>query len=399
MEQNKVSRRKFLELGGALSVIAVGGSACVAREGEGEVYRPWSDWDKLSPYPLPLVGAGILASNPHNTQPWRFRVTQSRIDLFADLGRSLGAMDPYHREMMLGLGCALENMCLSSRLPGMGTYVSLMPDRRNGSFVARLDLVDWSEDPPVKSSRRQPRPSSALYTAIPFRHTDRAAYTNRTISDEDFRELLSLPDPETTGPARLHLFRRPNELPPISALTVEATEQIIADREMSRASAAWGLRKSAEFEKLRDGIRLEDHGLPRYKVRLEDWFPISEQAGNRYWLEATRDRQCATAAAYGIISVPKKYDRVQTLQAGRLWQRIHLRASFDGLSVQPLNQAVEVADREIELKKKTRFGDALRSLTGPGHEATFLFRIGHSNAPENYSPRRPVSAVVEQSPG
>ena len=57
-----------------------------------------------------LVRAGILAASPHNTQPWRFRVSPTRVELYADPARSLGAFDPYLREMHIGLGCAVENM-------------------------------------------------------------------------------------------------------------------------------------------------------------------------------------------------------------------------------------------------------------------------------------------------
>ncbi len=64
--------------------------------------------------PLALVAAGILASNPHNTQPWIFRVTDTQIDILADTRRHLGTFDPYLREMHLGLGCAVENMALAA---------------------------------------------------------------------------------------------------------------------------------------------------------------------------------------------------------------------------------------------------------------------------------------------
>jgi hypothetical protein len=37
-------------------------------------------------------------------------VGATRIELFADVRRNLGAFDPYLREMHIGLGCALENM-------------------------------------------------------------------------------------------------------------------------------------------------------------------------------------------------------------------------------------------------------------------------------------------------
>ena len=64
--------------------------------------------------PLALARATILASNAHNAQPWLFNVSDSRIELYADAGRNLGAADPYLREMHLSLGCALENLIIAA---------------------------------------------------------------------------------------------------------------------------------------------------------------------------------------------------------------------------------------------------------------------------------------------
>jgi nitroreductase len=64
--------------------------------------------------PLALVRAALLASNPHNTQPWLFKLTPAKVELYAHTARNLGSFDPYLREMHIGLGCALENMLLAA---------------------------------------------------------------------------------------------------------------------------------------------------------------------------------------------------------------------------------------------------------------------------------------------
>ena len=42
----------------------------------------------------------------HNTQPWRFTVTEQAIELYADPGRQL-LEDPAGREMIISCGAAL----------------------------------------------------------------------------------------------------------------------------------------------------------------------------------------------------------------------------------------------------------------------------------------------------
>ena len=116
MPSRSHSRRQTLRLGGALTLVFAGGRLQTANaEGqilpEGDAYAPWGLWNdpSLRGAPLALVAAAVLAANPHDTQPWLFRISDDAIEVLADLSRNLGAMDAFVREMHLGLGCAIED--------------------------------------------------------------------------------------------------------------------------------------------------------------------------------------------------------------------------------------------------------------------------------------------------
>jgi hypothetical protein len=172
--QRKISRRKVFALAGTGTlVLVVGGGVWRAADqgvfstGEGAAYEPWDDWRTTTKGPLDLVRAAILAANPHNSQPWLFHVTPTQIDLFADYRRNLGTVDPFLREMHIGLGCALENLLLAATANGYITKVTLLPDAADATLVARIGLT------------RGNVPVSDLYPFIPQRHTNRAIHTTR----------------------------------------------------------------------------------------------------------------------------------------------------------------------------------------------------------------------------
>ena len=130
----------------------------VFETGDGSAYDAWRDWEKGSG-PLALVSAAILAANPHDYQAWVFHVTPSRIDLFADRQRSLGSIDPFEREMYVGLGCALENLLQAAPAHGYRTQLTLLPTPGQRVHAARVDLAGgprrrWA----LYEARAQPGP-------------------------------------------------------------------------------------------------------------------------------------------------------------------------------------------------------------------------------------------------
>ena len=61
------------------------------------------------PEMLDLRRHATLAPNGHNTQPWRFRVGQNRIEIVPDFSRRTPIVDPDDHHIFVSLGCAAEN--------------------------------------------------------------------------------------------------------------------------------------------------------------------------------------------------------------------------------------------------------------------------------------------------
>ena len=260
----------------------------------GPAYRPWDEWgDRDRDRRLEPLRAATLAASPHNTQPWLFDVSFDAIDVYADRARHLGSFDPFRREMHLGLGCAIENLVCAARFFGFAADVQ--------PAKGRLELAPGSQ--PVLAAhiavtKGQPWPDP-LFEAIPRRHTNRGAYREEPIAPD---RLLELTDLVSRSPVRVVLLVDKGARHEFGALIVAATEQIVADREMSMDSFGWIRVGRREVLAHRDGITIDASGTGRLKTMAAKLLPdLDAMAIDRIWLNTTRDVHTQTASVLGMI--------------------------------------------------------------------------------------------------
>ena len=391
-EEGRITRGAFLKAAGATLVLVAGGGVWRAEERgvfgpeKGPAFESWENWrTEGGEGLLALVSAAILAANAHNAQPWLFEVGGSRIDLFVDRSRNIGAIDPFSREMYIGLGCALENLLLAARARGYEYRITLAPDRSDPTHAARVSL-----SPGSKPKNKEVSP---LYEAIPMRHTNRYPYdTSRPVRRETLSALGALNDEQAI---EVSWFTEEAKRQKVGGLLVDAAKAINADERQSYDNSLRWLRQDEEaIRRHRDGLTLGTMGLSGSMLLAAKMFPSpSLQSSGEAWLSLLRG-QVRSASAFGILTVRDYGDDAQRMRAGRLWQRMHLWAAAHGLAAQPMNQLHERDDREVQLGLEPRFRDALRDLVSDSSwRAIFTFRLGHPTQSAPLSPRRSVGNV------
>ena len=387
------TRRAFLRraglAGGTAVVLSAGGLSYraydqgVLETGDGGAYDAWRDWEQGAG-PLALVSAAILAANPHDRQAWVFHVTPSRIDLYADRTRALGSIDPFDREMYVGLGCALENLLQAATAHGYRARPTLQPTAGVPVHAARVDLSPG------------PRRRGALYTAVPKRHTDRSAYRNTSVAPQALARMSALAG--GLPGVRLHWFTADADRARIGALMVGAARALTQDRQQSRDGFRLFRSSWDDIQKHKDGLTLDAQGLSALTTSIAKLLPAtSRSAGDRFWVDQTRKTHTRTAAAYGIVAVPDATDTGHRLNGGRLLERTHLWAAANGIALQHMNQMTERADRERELGLPATFGSQVQGLIpDAGWEPLVTFRIGYAESDDGQrlSPRRRRQDVV-----
>lgn len=396
-----LGRRKVLGWGAGLATAACGGLLGRAwyrgafNPGQGPAFEAWSEWER-EPLkgPEALIQAAVLAASPHNTQPWKFVLAGNRIHALADLDRNLGAMDPLRRELVISLGCALENLVQAA--PLAGCQVEFL-ERATGKVQdgPRNGLREMA----VLGLQETPRSAPILARVIPRRHTHRGPYLRSKVVPGPIRdELSAIAASEELG---LVLFDEGPDRQAFEALTLAATRAILEDPGMLQANAPWMRHSRRDIETRPDGVTLDNAGLSPFLLAVAKTLPplsIATEMG--YWESAMRDVALATSPSMGFLLVKDRLDVGQALKAGRVWERMHLAATGYGLALQPMNQIPEMLDRDLEMGRSPRWPDLGRLIhrLAPGMELTFAFRAGYPVRRALPSPRRPLREVLTFEP-
>lgn len=384
-----MNRRNFIQSAGVLSIFVAGGTVWraidqgVFSSSQGQAYQEWTNWQsQKSAGLLGLVHSAILAASPHNSQPWLFKISTSSIDLYADTKRHVGAIDPFLREMYMGVGCALENLLLAAKANGYSYQLRYFPSPADPSLAASIVF------------KKDQATVSTLYHAIPHRHTNRGAHDTMRPISTNIMNALSMLANELTH-VKLVWLDKKTDRSHFFDLIEQATNEIILDEQQSKSSFHWLRKNWQELQDKKDGVSIDTTGIsPALRAIAKILPSISRESSDQYFLGAMKKQRDQTDMI-GIIMVKNNRDNTHRLQGGRYWQRMHLWGTTERLAMQPVNQIPERIDRNDSLGKKSIFVGQMHGLLNQTQWQVLMpFRIGHPLQEALPSPRRHVNDVV-----
>lgn len=311
-----------------------------------------------------LAGHAILAPSSHNTQPWRLRLTEGRLDLLADRSRALPVVDPEDRALVISCGAALGHLRVAAEALGQGLDVTLLPDPAEPDLLARI----------LAGPACAPRRPELLH-AIAARRTTRAAFTGEPLPP-GLLDTLASPAPGVA----LHWRTAPPDRHALAELIAEGDRAQMADPGFRGELAAWVRSRHAAS---RDGMSGAAFGMPDILSFM------GAMAIRRFDMgagQAAHDMALAdNSPALGVLATPGDTP-LDWLRAGEGLSRAILALTAAGLKHSYLNQPIEVPTLRPRLA----------ALLGTHDHPQILLRAGHGPdiAP---SVRRPLHEVLVEA--
>ncbi|TDV42555.1 Acg family FMN-binding oxidoreductase [Actinophytocola oryzae] len=304
------------------------------------------------------------APSIHNTQPWRWRIGDGSVHLFADRGRQVVATDPDGRDLIVSCGAALHHLRVAFAALGWATSVHRLPDPALPDHLASLELT----------SREPTGADVAAAAMISQRRADRRPMSDWPVSPghlahiaERARAQGALAVPITDPGARFELA---------GAIAQAAVIQ--------RGRAGYAVELATWTGRARGG----DDGVPAANIPTGG----IQDADSREFPHGTLTRP--TGKRYGqrtelLVIATSGDDVLSRLRAGEATSAALLAATELGLASCPLSQPLEIAAARDTVRD---------SVLGGTAEPQLVIRLGWapiSADPLSATPRRAVDDIIE----
>jgi hypothetical protein len=332
---------------------------------------PWSVSEDDFPAGAPfaeqfafLLNYAVLAPSSHNTQPWRFRVCEEFVELFADRSRGLPVVDPDDRALTISCGAALFHLRLAMRYYGLGDACELLPTS-DSDLLAHVRVSGI----PAETTDVQ-----AMFRAILKRRTNRQVFESRDVPDSVLVDLQAAAKREG---ASLVIVRGDYRRTVIVDLIAAGDRAQLSNKSFRRELAAW----------VRPNHSNANDGIPGYGFGFSDVVALTGPFVIRTFdlgnFQAARDRELAEGSPV-IAAITTAGDLpINWLAAGQALARVLLLARANRVWASFLNQPIEVEALRPQVRE---------ALDLDGYPQLIL-RMGY--APEvRPTPRRAVEEVI-----
>jgi hypothetical protein len=335
-----------------------------------------------------ILAHAILAPHSHNLQSWLVDLRQpGEIALYCDRTRLLPETDPFSRQIMMSQGTFLEVLDLAARQQGLRADIALFPQGEFDPGAAPANgltaLIRLVPDASVK-----PDP---LFAQVFRRHTNRSAYEMKA---PDATALQAIEAAALAWGDTLKLrvgFAGPHDarIGEHRAIARDAWRiELVTPRTVMESYQVLRVGPT-EIAQHRDGISINEpmvRALAAVGLFDRNKVPGPDDSATTGQIKDFNAKIEATPAFFWMVSDGN--DRRTQVNAGRAYVRAQLAATAQGLSMHPLQQALQ------EYPEQAGPYAAIHQLLGaqpPGQTVQMWARLGYAPV-VGPAPRRGLEA-------
>jgi hypothetical protein len=339
---NQLSRKEFLKLSGVMITLPSFLEMCSTIHPRllGDTDDPILNADSNG-FKFPIIKAistGITAPNPHNVQPWKFKIISStEMLLYVDEKRILPITDPPKRQIHIGQGTFLELLKVGANKLSYNAKIDLFPE-------GEYKVEDLGKKPIAKVSLHPEKNiQSKLYEFVTKRATDRSEYHGDYITDSESKMLAQAGKPEKS---ELNFILGKSEMMPFLELFYKAMEIESYNPHLNEESRIWFRFSDKEILEKRDGIALPDQGVTGISRFIAEKFFMSsdpESFNNKSGLEIFLSRyRKKIDSSKGIVYWKTKTNSIKDwVQVGMDYARFQLAITGLGYKMHPFSQILQ----------------------------------------------------------
>lgn len=331
-----------------------------------------------------ILDISVNAPSGSNSQPWRFEVQDNKIWVFALPEKDHPILNFRNRGTLVAEGALIENIRVVSESMGYEPVINLSSDRLGNNLIAEIILK--------KSTLSK---DNELASAVNLRTTNRKPYKCVSLTTEQKESLLA--SAGEVGGGNLLFVEDENDLRVLGSASSVNEIIMLEDRQLHKLFFDEICWDNKEEELRKSGLYLKTMELKppqQLALKILRHWPIMKLFNKVHvarLIAGDNAKNYSTCSAIGAVVINDSDQ--EFIQAGRLLERVWLKATSMGLSLHLLTGTLflwqnvkagkkhELSDEHVKLIKNAY--NEIASVFNIGNDKLvgLLFRIGYGEEP------------------
>jgi len=314
-----------------------------------------------------ILQYGILAPSTHNTQPWLFDISDRYCEISLNQAKELSFADNKKRNMLISIGCCVENIILVSRYFNIFDSMEIL---KGPPIVVRI-FFNFSNEKTNFNLKH-------FLNTIQTRQNIRGAFNCLPVSSDVIMQLEKVGlEYKDVG---LRIITDQQQMQIVERLTIEGALIASSNPGFRQEMSHWIINNHSKRKE----------GMPGYSLNVP--YPISLilpfliRRLNLGRITSRLIRKNFSSAKIVVVVTTKGRSAEELIQVGRLSERLMLELQSQKIQTSIAVASVEVDDIRQRLKDKLLISE----------EPQFIFTAGFTDKIRKFTPRFSVDEKMQQ---